>query len=215
MNHFRKQTGVLVFFLIIGGTTPASAQDVSSETQALIASVKDAVNTHAEISDKVKFYVVQKFIPTITHEAFVRETTTQNNKNVPLAEIQEIDKQWIEAEEEIPIYQEKLNNACAQELKTLVAANPYIVETFVMDNQGAIVCMNKITSDYWQGDEAKWQNAYNKGLGGLDVGKIKFDKSANAVLQQISLPIIDTNNKVIGAVTFGIDVTKIDATKTE
>jgi hypothetical protein len=40
----------------------------------------------------------------------------------------------------------------------------------------------------------------------VDVGKVKFDKSANANLQQVSLPIIGKGGKVIGAVTFGLSV---------
>ena len=77
-----------------------------------------------------------------------------------------------------------------------------------MDNQGAVVGENDLTSDYWQGDEAKWKNSFNGGKGGIDVGKVKFDKSANTQLQQISITIVD-GDKVIGAVTFGIVITKL------
>ena len=77
-----------------------------------------------------------------------------------------------------------------------------------MDNQGAVVGENDLTSDYWQGDEAKWQNSFNGGKGGADIGKIKFDKSANAQLQQISIPVLD-GTTVIGAITIGIDISKL------
>ena len=66
-----------------------------------------------------------------------------------------------------------------------------------------------MTSDYWQGDEAKWENSFNGGKGGVDVGKIKFDKSANTQLQQVSLPIIDESGNVIGAITYGLAIDKI------
>jgi hypothetical protein len=45
--------------------------------------------------------------------------------------------------------------------------------------------------------------------GGIDIGKVKHDKSADAALQQVSLPIIDADGKVIGALTFGILVDEL------
>lgn len=78
-----------------------------------------------------------------------------------------------------------------------------------MDNHGANAGENAITSDYWQGDEAKWKNSYNNSNGGIDIGNLKYDKSAKSVLRQISLPLITNNEKVIGAVTYGISINKI------
>jgi hypothetical protein len=86
---------------------------------------------------------------------------------------------------------------------------PAVLEAFVMDDQGGVVGENNLTSDYWQGDEEKWTGSFNKGKGGVDAGKEKFDKSANATIQQVSLPIIDKGGKVIGAVTWGVAVSKL------
>ncbi|NLS93339.1 MAG: hypothetical protein GXX96_14375 [Planctomycetaceae bacterium] len=78
-----------------------------------------------------------------------------------------------------------------------------------MDNQGANVGQNQLTSDYWQGDEPKWQNSCKDGKGGIDVGENKLDKSSNRTMQHISLPIIDENGRAIGAVTYGLAVDSI------
>jgi len=78
-----------------------------------------------------------------------------------------------------------------------------------MDDQGGVVGENNLTSDYWQGDEEKWTGSYNDTKGGVDVGKEKFDKSANATLQQISLPLIAKGGKVIGAITWGVAVDRL------
>ena len=132
----------------------------------------------------------------------------QNAKKMTLDQIKKTDQEWRDAEDELPIHEELLSNACAEEINKLIKANPSIVEVFVTDNQGANVGQNDLTSDYWQGDEAKWKNSFNKGKGGLDVGKVKFDKSANTSLQQISLPITD-GEQVIGAITIGINISKL------
>jgi hypothetical protein len=168
--------------------------------------LKKQVQGHADLSAKVKAYVAKNLVPTTDTAAWVAAVEAQNAKGMTLAQIQDQDKKWTAAEEELPIQKELMNNACAKEIVNLVKKLPAIKEAFVMDNQGANVCENTLTSDYWQGDEAKWKNSFNGGKGGVDVGKVKFDKSANANLQQVSLPIIGKGGKVIGAVTFGLSV---------
>ena len=41
------------------------------------------------------------------------------------------------------------------------------------------------------------------------IDEVEFDDSAQAYLVQVSVPVKD-NGKVIGAITFGVDVDKID-----
>lgn len=85
----------------------------------------------------------------------------------------------------------------------------YYAEIFVMDNQGANVAMTDKTSDYWQGDEAKFKKSFNDGAGAVFVDDVEFDDSAQAYLVQVSVPVKD-GDKVIGAITFGIDVEKVE-----
>jgi hypothetical protein len=63
--------------------------------------------------------------------------------------------------------------------------------------------MSDRTSDYWQGDEAKWQKSFNGGKGAVFFDERKFDSSAKAVIIQVSVPVID-QGKVIGALTVGV-----------
>lgn len=81
----------------------------------------------------------------------------------------------------------------------------YYLELFLMDGQGANVSMTNKTSDYWQGDEAKWQKSFMGGVGAIHYGDVEFDDSSQAYLIQISVPVMD-NGKAIGAITIGIDL---------
>lgn len=181
---------------------------VSSSQAGINENLSKEINASDKASDKVKAYVVKSLIPLISNKIFIEETKKQNAKNISLDEIKKIDKEWQAAEDLLPIQEELTTNACAEEINKIIKANPAIKEAFVMDNKGAVVGENDLTSDYWQGDEEKWQNSFKEGKGGVDVGKVKFDKSANTQLQQISLPIVD-GDKVIGAITFGLDITKL------
>jgi hypothetical protein len=178
----------------------------AEERDAMLTRLSAALEADATIDAKVKVFAKDKLLPLIGNTVLISETKAQNAKKVPLAEIQEIDKAWLAAEAELPIQQEKLGNACAQAIRGIAKELPPLREVFAMDDQGANVGQNNLTSDYWQGDEAKWEKSYAGGKGGVDVGKAKFDKSANTTLQQVSLPLVDADGTVVGAITFGVAI---------
>ena len=94
---------------------------------------------------------------------------------------------------------------CAARLRALVAADPVIVEAMVMDQRGALVCASVGTSDYWQGDEAKWLKSF--GAGTLHIEEAERDESTQLMQSQASLPIRDPRTgTVIGAITVGVNL---------
>jgi hypothetical protein len=103
-----------------------------------------------------------------------------------------------------------LSSPISKELQKFAQKQPAVREAFVMDDQGAVVGETNVTSDYWQGDEKKWTESYKGGKGAAFIDVAQFDASARVVLQQISLPIVDEGGRVIGAVTWGIVLDKID-----
>jgi len=183
--------------------TAAAAPDLSEV--ATDEQKKALTESHA----KLQIFITEKLLPLCTNPVFVKEVKAQNAKGVSLDEIKKIDEQWQKAEEELPIHTEKLNNDCAKEIKRLAKELEVLGECFVMDNQGANVGQNAITSDYWQGDEPKWIKSFNEGKGGVIIEKPKYDKSTDSVDQKVSLPIIDEEGNVIGAVCCGIQVDKL------
>ncbi|MGZ4807730.1 MAG: hypothetical protein ACXVJT_02815 [Thermoanaerobaculia bacterium] len=132
----------------------------------------------------------------------IREVIAQNAARQSAAEIAAIDKAWM-AGGENELVARLLSNACATRLKALTSTNPAFSESFVMDNQGANVCMTDRTSDYWQGDEAKWQKSFNGGKGATFVDQARYDVSSKAILVQVSVPVTD-GGTVIGAITVGV-----------
>lgn len=87
------------------------------------------------------------------------------------------------------------------------AAAGLVTEVFFMDNRGLNVAQSNITSDYWQGDEDKWQQTYSAGPGAVLISDVEFDESSQTYQSQVSMTVIDpATGAAIGAVTFGIDV---------
>ncbi|MEM1431893.1 MAG: type IV pili methyl-accepting chemotaxis transducer N-terminal domain-containing protein [Pseudomonadota bacterium] len=83
----------------------------------------------------------------------------------------------------------------------------FVTEVFAMDNKGLNVAQSVATSDYWQGDEAKWKETYGNGSGATHISEVEFDDSTGAYQTQVSLPLHDPDTgELIGAITFGINV---------
>ncbi|WP_425089867.1 hypothetical protein [Stappia sp.] len=83
-------------------------------------------------------------------------------------------------------------------------------EIFVMDAKGLNVGQSDVTSDYWQGDEDKWQQTYSVGPGAVHISELEEDESTQTVQSQVSVSVVDPDSgAVIGAVTFGVNVDKL------
>jgi len=138
----------------------------------------------------------------------VKAVKTENAKGKTLQEIQEMDKKWRATPGVADFMQALMESECGQHLRRLQQTTPYYAEIFVMDNQGANVCMTNKTSDYWQGDEDKFLKTYKGSTGAVHIGDIEFDDSAQSNLVQVSVPVQD-GGSAIGAMTIGIDIDKM------
>ena len=139
----------------------------------------------------------------------VNAVNKQNMKGMTLEEIKKQDNQWKSTPGIDGFMEKMLDSECSNHLRNLMVQKTYYAEIFVMDNKGANVCMTDKTSDYWQGDEAKFNKSFAGGSGAVFVDDVEFDESSQAYLSQVSVPVKD-NGKVIGAITFGIDIDKIE-----
>lgn len=86
------------------------------------------------------------------------------------------------------------------------ASGGRITEIFVMDAVGLNVAASDVTSDYWQGDEAKFTETYGAGSGAVFVDAIEFDESTQSYQGQISVTLSDpATGEAIGAMTIGLN----------
>lgn len=136
----------------------------------------------------------------------VKAVEAQNAKKIPLPEIQQIDKEWCNNQGLDARMKELMSSACGTHLKNFIKNRPIYIEVFAMDNHGALVAMTNKTSDYWQGDEKKWQRSFNEGKGKTFIDNPYYDSSTRTVLLQISAPVRNATGKTIGAITAGINI---------
>ncbi|MEH6472513.1 MAG: cache domain-containing protein [Halopseudomonas sp.] len=143
-----------------------------------------------------------------TIATLIAAAQAQNAEGLSLDTIKQRDADWRKVAGTNAFMDGLLSSAAAKEMASFEAIQPYFIELFLMDNQGANVAMTSKTSDYWQGDEAKWQESFKGGAGALHVGDVEFDESAQAYLVQVSVPVMD-GGKAIGAITIGINLDEL------
>jgi hypothetical protein len=162
----------------------------------------------------VKDFVTKNVLPWLNSAEVVDAVTAQNAKNAGLsqADVDKLDKQWraeVDASAK-PLIDATLGNALSKFLMAKKAENPEIItEMFVMDNKGLNVGQSDVTSDYWQGDEGKWQKTFSMGPDAIFVDDVEKDESTQALQAQVSVTIKDSSGAAVGAITIGVNVEKL------
>ncbi len=156
-------------------------------------------------------YVKEKVIPWLKSPEVISAIKAQNAKTAGLSEADIIaqDKKWraeVDASSK-PMIDGILKNKLSSFLKgKKEAAQGMITEMFVMDAKGLNVGQSDVTSDFWQGDEAKWKKTFKVGANSIFVDKVEKDESTQTFQAQVSVTVEDEAGKPIGAITLGINV---------
>lgn len=167
---------------------------------------------HAAEPDDAMRAFLQAHVVSWTQEPVLIDAIRAQNAETAdytAARIEELDQQW-RAEVgtgSAPTVDAVLLNEASDYLRQVVADNNgAMTEIFVMDAHGLNVAASGVTSDYWQGDEAKFQQTYSVGPDAMHFSEIEFDESSQTYQAQISIPITDPETgAVIGAMTVGVN----------
>jgi len=136
----------------------------------------------------------------------------QNNKHTNLTQekIEQLDQQW-RAERKAndhPLIDSVLANPLSEYLLNIKGdSEGLFTEIFIMDDKGLNAGQADVTSDYWQGDEDKWQKTYLAGPDEVFIDEVEYDDSSQKFQVQVSTSVVDPNtNAPISAVTIGISL---------
>jgi hypothetical protein len=147
---------------------------------------------------------------TIARDSAIHAAVSASNAMVePPDMIRRRDATWISNPRD-PMRQAIVQAPCSAKVRELVKDDTLVVEAFVMNDRGTLVCSIAETSDYWQGDEAKWQKTFVEGKDAF-VEEPAFDASSGKYAIQVSVPIAEAGKR-IGAVTLTLKLNRQDAT---
>jgi hypothetical protein len=119
-------------------------------------------------------------------------------------EIRRIDESW-QRNVRYPLRKTMTSGPCADRLRKLVQDDKLVVEAFLMDERGGLVCATVETSDYWQGDEAKWRKTYRDGMQ-VFIDEPAMDASTGAFAVQLSRLVTDVHGGKVGALTLTLKI---------
>lgn len=126
------------------------------------------------------------------------------------AKIDEMDQLWqaFYGIDDAEIIANVIGTPAADFLRRQVAASGgAITEAFIMDARGLNVAASVATSDYWQGDEAKFQQTYMVGNTAVHFGDVELDESTKQAQAQVSMTIVNADTgAAVGALTVGINL---------
>ena len=160
----------------------------------------------------LRAYAEEQLGKWLENEELIAAVRAQNqaHKGLSQAQIDQLDLDWRAQRktDDKPLINRLLGQPASAWLRDQQAETAnFVTEVFAMDNHGLNVAQSVETSDYWQGDEAKWQNTYGNGSGDIHISEVEFDESTGSYQSQVSMPITDpSTGEMIGAITFGINV---------
>ena len=129
----------------------------------------------------------------------------QNAQSLSIDAIKAMDGKWIAASGGLPEGKAMMDSPTSKALLAAEKAKRYFTETILTDNQGANVAISAMTSDYWQGDEIKYQQVFAQPVSHL-LDSVRFDASSQRFLVQLTVPVNNAQGEPLGALTLGLDV---------
>jgi hypothetical protein len=101
----------------------------------------------------------------------------------------ELDRKWRADSAGVSRQLPLLNSAASRFLSDLTHNDSVKREILVTDRHGRLVAASNITSDYFQGDEQWWQEAFGGGRGRVSVTDVRRDESAGVYAFEIAVPV--------------------------
>ncbi|MEZ5666312.1 MAG: hypothetical protein R3F55_02555 [Alphaproteobacteria bacterium] len=139
--------------------------------------------------------------------------TAQNGRFAGIGQdtIDALDGQWRAEREagEQPLISAVLSNPASSYLTRVQAQSIGLYsEIFIMDDHGLNVGQSNVSSDFWQGDEAKWQETFARGAGSVFVDEPEFRDDIGVWVVQVNVSV-DRDDAAIGAATFEVNLTEL------
>jgi hypothetical protein len=141
------------------------------------------------------------------------QAASKKHEGVDQAAIDKMDEAWkAEAKsDDQPFIAEILSSPLSNYLLYIQASSAGLfTEIFVMDKFGLNVGQSSVTSDYWQGDEDKYQKTFAVGPDAVFVDEPEFDDATKTWRTQVNFTAVDPATKeAIGAVTVEFNLTEL------
>ena len=192
------KTGLMAGLMVLGGTSISLTQGIAPNPRVLM---------DAAFIEETRDWLANDIV------AMSIEAQNARYAGLDLAAIEALDQQW-RAEREVddqPLIAAKVSNPLSTYLLRIQAGTLGLyTEIFVVDAVGLNVGQSAITSDYWQGDEVKFQETFPNGPQAIFIDEAEWDDERRIWRAQLNLSIADESGaRAIGAATVEVNLTEL------
>lgn len=169
-----------------------------------------------DVKQLVTPQVLEEMYKIVSSDIVRISVNAQNEKlrTLPQADIDTLDKQWVaeRKSDDKPLIAATLSNPLSVYLARVQGKSLGLyAEIFIMDQNGLNVGQSSVTSDFWQGDEDKFQKTFMAQDNGLYIDAAEWDDEAKIWRGQVSFPLFEgPDKKKIGAVTVELNLTELE-----
>lgn len=169
-----------------------------------------------DVKQLVTPQVLEEMYKIVSSDIVRISVNAQNEKlrTLPQADIDTLDKQWVaeRKSDDKPLIAATLSNPLSVYLARIQGKSLGLyAEIFIMDQNGLNVGQSSVTSDFWQGDEDKFQKTFMAQDNGLFIDAAEWDDEAKIWRGQVSFPLFEgPDKKKIGAVTVELNLTELE-----
>lgn len=169
-----------------------------------------------DVKQLVTPQVLEEMYKIVSSDIVRISVNAQNEKlrTLPQADIDTLDKQWVaeRKSDDKPLIAATLSNPLSVYLARVQGKSLGLyAEIFIMDQNGLNVGQSSVTSDFWQGDEDKFQKTFMAQDNGLFIDAAEWDDEAKIWRGQVSFPLFEgPDKKKIGAVTVELNLTELE-----
>ena len=192
------KTGLMAGLMVLGGTSISLTQGIAPNPRVLMDTA---------FIEETRGWLANAIV------AMSIEAQNARYAGLDLDAIEALDQQW-RAEREVddqPLIAAKVSNPLSTYLLRIQAGTLGLyTEIFVVDAVGLNVGQSAITSDYWQGDEAKFQETFPNGPQAVFIDEAEWDDERRIWRAQLNLSIADeSGTRAIGAATVEVNLTEL------
>ncbi|ABC23570.1 hypothetical protein [Rhodospirillum rubrum] len=185
---------------LLAVTTPLHVANAAEPVSAATAEVSEAML--GEIRNQLSTPLVRTIL----------EARRANTRSMSQSDIDGLDKAWIaqRTAKEQPLVASVMASPLSADLIRIQAqSNGLITEIIVMDARGLNAGLSAISSDYWQGDEAKYQKTFLVGGDAVFIDDPEVDKATATERLQVNMTLTDEMGKPLGAAAVEFNLTEL------
>ncbi|WP_316016027.1 hypothetical protein [Roseobacter sp. HKCCA0434] len=192
-----RYTCPLALCIGLAGTSLAQSASPSVEDYA------EAVIAYAQAD--LQDWIADPFV------LYAVEEQNERHAGLDATAIERLDRSWMAEDGYGPMIFDLLDRQASILMRERrEAAGGIITEIILMDRYGLNAGISDPTSDFYQGDEAKYQETFLISPDAIYVSEVEFDDSTGVDQTQVSLAVTSPETgEPIGAVTFGIDLSRL------